>query len=93
MFDPWVGKISLEEEMTTHTPVSLPGTSHGQRSLASRSSWGCKEPEVTEHEQVSLYIGPLGVIWEGMGNIKGRLHFSYFTLIHIYFIHIIILQL
>ena len=34
-FDPWVGKIPLEEGMAT--PVFLPGESHGQRSLASCS--------------------------------------------------------
>ena len=27
------------------TPVFLPGKSHGQRSLAGYSSWGCKEAD------------------------------------------------
>ena len=27
------------------TPLFLPGESHGQRSLAGYSSWGCKEPD------------------------------------------------
>ena len=31
-YDPWVGKIPLEEEMATHSSV-LPGKAHGQRSL------------------------------------------------------------
>ena len=34
------------------TPVSLPGKSHGQRSLGGYSPWGCKElgmTEATEH--------------------------------------------
>ena len=31
----------LEKEMAT-TPVFLPGESHGQRSLAGYSPWGCK---------------------------------------------------
>ena len=31
------------------TPVFLPGESHGQRSLAGYSPWGCKESDVTEH--------------------------------------------
>ena len=44
----------LEEEMATHssTPVSLPGESYGQRSLAGYGPWGHKEldsTEVTEH--------------------------------------------
>ena len=35
-----------------HTPVFLPGKSHGQRRLVGYSPWGCKEldmTEVTEH--------------------------------------------
>ena len=30
-------------------PVFLPGKFHGQRSLASYSTWGCKESDTTEH--------------------------------------------
>ena len=30
------------------TPVFLPGKSHGQKSLASCSPWGCKESDTTE---------------------------------------------
>ena len=30
------------------TPVSLPGKSHGQRSLVGCSPWGCKESDTTE---------------------------------------------
>ena len=30
------------------TPVCLPGKSHGQRSLAGDSPWGCKESDTTE---------------------------------------------
>ena len=30
------------------TPVSLPGESHGQRSLAGYSPWGPKESDMTE---------------------------------------------
>ena len=32
-----------------NTPVFLPGKSHGQRSLAGYSPWGCKELNATEH--------------------------------------------
>ena len=35
----------LEKEMATH---SLPGKSHGQRSLVGYSPWGCKESDTTE---------------------------------------------
>ena len=31
-----------------HTPVLLPGKSHGQRSLAGYSPWGLKESDTTE---------------------------------------------
>ena len=30
------------------TPVFLPGESHGHRSLAGYSPWGCKESDMTE---------------------------------------------
>ena len=47
----WVRPLSwedpLEKEMTNHS-VSLPGKSHGQRSLAGCSPWGCKELGTTE---------------------------------------------
>ena len=36
------------------TPVFLPGKSHGQRSLAGYSSWGCKESDMTE--QLTLLL-------------------------------------
>ena len=34
--------------MATHSSFS-PGKSHGQRSLAGYSPWGCKESDTTEH--------------------------------------------
>ena len=37
-----VGKISWRRKWQP-TPVLLPGKSHGQRSLAGYSPWGCKE--------------------------------------------------
>ena len=37
----------LQKEMATHS-VFLPGESHGQRSMAGYSSWGCKEPDTAE---------------------------------------------
>ena len=37
---------NLEEEMAT--PVFLPGESHGQRSQAGYSPYGCKELDMTE---------------------------------------------
>ena len=44
--DSWVGKIQYSWQTT---PVFLPGESHGQKSLAGYSPWGCKESDVTEH--------------------------------------------
>ena len=38
----------LEKEMAIHS-VFLLGKSHGQRSLVSYSSWGCKESDMTGH--------------------------------------------
>ena len=38
-FDPWVGKIPSRRAQQP-TPVSLPGESHGQRSLVGYSPWG-----------------------------------------------------
>ena len=37
----------LEKEWQP-TPIFLPGKSHGQRSLAGYSPWGCKELDMTE---------------------------------------------
>ena len=46
-FDTWVGKIPWRRKWQS-TPVFLPGEFHGQRSLASCSLWGRKEPDMTE---------------------------------------------
>ena len=40
--DTWIGKIPWRRKWQS-VPVFLPGKSHGQRSLAGYSSWGCKE--------------------------------------------------
>ena len=45
-FNPWVGKIPWRRERQP-TPVSLPGESHGQRSLVGCSPWGLKESGMT----------------------------------------------
>ena len=46
-FNPWVGQIPWRRKWQP-TPVLLPGKSHGQRSLAGCSPWGCKESDMTE---------------------------------------------
>ena len=48
MFNPWVGKI-LWRRKCQPTSVVLSGESHGQRSHAGYSPWGCKESDKTEH--------------------------------------------
>ena len=53
-FDPWVGKIPSRRAQQP-TPVSLPGKSHGQKSLAGYSPYDHKESdttEVTEHAHI-----------------------------------------
>ena len=46
-FHPWVGKIPWRRAWQS-TPVSLPGESHGQRSLAGYSPLGHTESDLTE---------------------------------------------
>ena len=38
------------------TPVSLPGGSHVQRSLAGYSPWGLKESDMTEQQSTSTFL-------------------------------------
>ena len=45
-FDLWVGKIPWRRKWQP-TSVFLPGKSHGQRSLAGYTPWGCKELDTT----------------------------------------------
>ena len=47
-FSPWVGKIPWSRKRQP-TRVSLPGKSHGQKSLVGYSPWDLKEWGVTEH--------------------------------------------
>ena len=47
----WVLSLDWEDPLEKEwepTPVFLPGKSHGQRSLAGYSPWGCKELDTTE---------------------------------------------
>ena len=46
-FDPWVGKIPWRRKWRP-TPVFLPEESHGQKSLAVYSPWGCKETRLSD---------------------------------------------
>ena len=46
----------LEKGMATH-PVSLPGKSHGQRSLVGYSPWGHTESDMTERLSLTAVLG------------------------------------
>ena len=53
-FNFWVKKLSSRRDRLP-TPVFLPGESHGQRSLAGYSPWGCKELDTTEWLSTAQY--------------------------------------
>ena len=44
-----LGREDPLEKGMVPTPVFVPGESHGQRSLAGYSPWGCTESDTTEH--------------------------------------------
>ena len=47
----WVPSLDQEDPLEkgmANTPVFLPGESHGQRSLAGYSPWGCRESDTAE---------------------------------------------
>ena len=48
----WGWLILLWRRAWQPTPVFLPGESHGQRSLAGYSPWGCKESDMAEHARM-----------------------------------------
>ena len=52
---PWVGKIPWRRKWQ-HTPVFLPGKSHGWRSLAVYTPWGRKELDTTEQLHYFHYL-------------------------------------
>ena len=47
-FDPWIRKIPWRGKWKP-IPVSLPGESHGQRSLVGYYPWGHKKSDMTEY--------------------------------------------
>ena len=54
-FDPWIRKTPWRRAWQ-HTPVFLPGESHGQRSLVGYSPWGRRESDMTEHTGTQMQI-------------------------------------
>ena len=53
-FHPWVGRTAWRRKWQ-HTPVLLPGESHGQKSLVGYSPRGGKESDVTEHTHTHIH--------------------------------------
>ena len=53
-FDPWVGKIPWRRKWQP-TALFLSRKSHGRRSLAGYSPWGCKELDTTEETSLHIY--------------------------------------
>ena len=51
--------FSLEEGRAGHSPVFLPGESHGQRSLAGYNPRGHKEWDITERVCVHMHTHTL----------------------------------
>ena len=69
-----VSEDPLEKEMASHS-VFLPGESHGQRSLAGYSLWGCKESDTTE--QLSLSFFHQMTCWKCKAICSWRLLFTF----------------
>ena len=64
-------KHLLEKAMAT-PPVLLPGKSHGWRSLAGYSSWGCKELDITEQLYFLSHKDLCETRFMGNKNIEGQ---------------------
>ena len=45
----------LEKQMATHSPIFLPGKSHGERNLVGYSPWGRKMSDTTERLHFTLW--------------------------------------
>ena len=89
-YDPWIRKIPWRRKWQS-TPVFLPGTSHGQRSLAGYNPWGHKESLMTERLtllvlDLRLPVGLVARIWcflhHGPGLIPGQGKPSFFQCLH-----------
>ena len=66
MFDPWVEKIPWRRKWQPALE-SLPGKSHGERSLVGWSPWGHKVLGTTERLTLTClltYLSGIGKSWE-----------------------------
>ena len=53
-------KLQLRRRQWHPTPVLLPGKSHGQRSLAGCSAWGCQKLDTTERLHFHFSLSCIG---------------------------------
>ena len=58
IYTQWVSKLFIWGRKWQPTPVSLPGESHGPRSLVGYCLWGRKMSDTTEWLNSKLYISP-----------------------------------
>ena len=76
-FHPCIRKIPWKRERQP-TPVSLPGESHGQRSLEDHSPWGHKESNTTgqlTHTQGNCKMHPFFFFWpDHVGHVGFYFH-------------------
>ena len=80
-FDPWIGKIPWRRAWQP-TPVFWPGESHGQRSLAEYSPWGCQELNTTEQLTLSLHV--LAIVNSAAMNTRVHMFFFNYGFLCIY---------
>ena len=77
-FDPWVEKIPWRRAWQP-TAVSLPGESHGQRSLTGYSPWCGKESDMTEQLNTALdTLCPMVTSLPRLCIAQEKLHLFYF---------------
>ena len=84
---PRVGRIPWRRALQL-TPVFLPGESHGQRSLAGYSPWGCKESDTTEVTKHSCMHARHSQDYWGLAGIRAFLILVYFPSIWISIIYL-----
>ena len=71
MFDSWVRKIPWRRKWQP-TPVFLPGKSHGWRSLAGYSPWGCKSQAGLSDSMTTTIKGHTAQLWREVGKAAWR---------------------
>ena len=70
-FNPWFGKIPWRKKWQL-TPVSLPGESHGQRSLSGCSPWGHKESDTAEKLHFHFLSWKYRLVLSSLSNTRAK---------------------